>query len=68
MGAENDKPRRLFYFLRGLTALTREHGVVVTGNPELEFLDQPDGIYCLNPNNDGPEFGWRKGNDVEVTR
>lgn len=56
--AEQNKPQRLFGFLQALTALTRERGVVIEGMPTLEFKDQPEGMYCLNPNNTGPEFGW----------
>lgn len=52
-----NKPQRLFYFLQGLTALTREHGVVIPEG-ELEFIENRDGMYCLNPNNEGAEFGW----------
>ena len=54
----NDKPLRMFLFLQGLTALSHEHGIIIGGLPELEFRDAPIGNYCLNPNNDGPEFGW----------
>jgi hypothetical protein len=56
--AEPNKPQRLFGFLEGLTALTRQHGIVIEGAPKLEFKDQPQGMYCINPNNAGPEFGW----------
>ncbi len=56
---EPNKPQRLFYFLQALTALTREHGVIVSG--DLEFTENRDGMYCLNPNNEGPEFGWVSG-------
>ena len=57
---DNDKPRRLFYFLLGLSALSREHGVIVTGLPDLEHVDLPEGAYALNPNNEGPVFAWRE--------
>lgn len=49
-------PQRLFEFMRALTALSREHGVVVSGN--LIERDTTRGGYALNLNNDGPELGW----------
>lgn len=63
----NDRPLRLFRFLKALAALSREHGVVITGG-ELEFQDNPQGSYALNPNNEGPEFGWLRGDGAETTK
>lgn len=59
----NDKPIRLFNFLMALSALSRTHGVIIV-NGDMEFKEDPKGMYCLNPN-EGPEFGWRdqSGND-----
>lgn len=54
----NDRPVRLWNFLLELAILSRKHGVIVSGG-DLEFLDNPQGEYAINPNNDGPEFGWR---------
>ena len=63
----NDKPQRLFYFLAAVSEASRKHGVVITahadGPPTLEFIDNPDGLYCLNPNNDGPDFQWKQKQD-----
>lgn len=53
----NDRPARLFNFLMALSALSREHGVVIV-NGDLEFKDGAQGTYKLNPNNTGPEFAW----------
>lgn len=58
--SENTKPRRLFEFLGALTRLSMEHGIVIEGHPELEFRDNLDGGYAINPNNEGPEFGWKR--------
>lgn len=52
-----NKPQRLFYFLHELTELTKKYGLVIPeGN--LDFIEDTTGLYCLNPNNEGPEFGW----------
>ena len=56
-GEVNDKPQRLFYFLMALSELSRQYRVIVA-NGDLEFVENPGGRYCLNPNNEGPEFGW----------
>lgn len=61
--SENTKPRRLFEFLRELTWLSVKHGIVIEGRPELEFRDSLDGGYAINPNNEGPEFGWMEKRD-----
>jgi len=66
-GEVNDKPRRLFDFMTALSVLSREHGVIVVGG-DLEFTDNRIGLYCLNPNNDGPEFGWSNASEVSRYR
>jgi hypothetical protein len=53
----NDRPRRLFAFLMALSALSREHGIVIVDG-DIEFRDGAQGVYKLNPNNEGPEFAW----------
>lgn len=55
-----NRPQRLFYYLAALSALSREYGLVIAGDPKLEWRDGAQGAYALNPNNDGPEFGWRE--------
>ena len=59
MNAVNDEPRRRLAFLQGLTALSRRHGIVIVGCPELVRRDVPTGRYCINPNDAGPQFGWQ---------
>ena len=55
-----NRPQRMYAFLHAISEASRKCGVIIEGAPELEFRDNAQGMYCLNPNQEGPEFGWRQ--------
>lgn len=53
----NDKPIRLFHFITAVSAASREFGIKIAGEFDVEFAELLNGQYAIDPND--AKLRWR---------